>query len=295
MKKSLLVLLALCAAGAAFSQETAAVDSSLQIATPAPAADSTAAAHTQTDTVSRWAQRSYADSIENANKYFVFTYTGEFIAGNSVVYKRPIFGASYITIDTKEITSRSIAFYKNQQGFYANAQAVNGTGKPAFSPRVSKGKINLYERETVSPGAGYSNPTTGMYMAGGTTKKVEQYYNTGFGELKRANYKNLSSDLADNQVSMKYLNEYHQLSQTQTGFMIAGAALIVGGFATLIHKENTAGENPPPYSSENPRAKEVDISGNLAAIFLGVGCTTVSYFISLSKPAKLRSALDAYN
>lgn len=269
MKKHFFALLAgLCIAGAVYPQGT-----------------DTAAIPTE-----RWTQQAFADSVESQNKYFAVTFAGKVLPGSAVGYNKKSF-----IVDTLQVDPGTIAFYKNATGFYANANMAHNQTKSVFPHRVSKGRMNLYEREAMCISPMYGSPAPGLYGGGGPSTKTVLYYNAGLGELKLANYKNLRSDLASNPESVKHLDRYHSLAQTQAGFVIAGAALIVGGFATLIHKVDNAGENPPPYGPDNPRSKDVDISGNVAAMLLGVGCTTVSYFISLNKPEHLQLALDAYN
>lgn len=229
-----------------------------------------------------------ADSIEDLNKHFIYTNTGEIIFGKNVDYEKPFLGSPFIQIDTKKFQLDKVEFYKNETGFYANTANISFSGSSAFSQRIRKGKINLYEKETTNYSPGHFNSATGMYSGGFSTKKIKYYYNIGFGELKKANYKNLCIDLANKPESVIYLNKYKLANKTQIALTVIGGALIVGGFATLNNKTSNS-------DMANSQADEPNISGNLATICIGAGCVCASYIIYLSKPKHLKRAIDLYN
>lgn len=221
------------------------------------------------------------------NKNFIYSFSDSVIYGRIIEYKTPFLGSSHFLVDSKKIQPDLVKFYRNETGFYANTKTVNFSGTSSFTERIRKGKINLYEKETTTYSPGHFNSTTGMYSGGMITKNIKNYYNKGFGDLKKANYQNLNLDLSDNPASMIYLNKYKSVRDAQTVLYIVGGATLIGGFATLINKiQNTDSNDSEP---------EPNVTGSLVAVGIGAGCFWVSYFMSFSKPKHLRNAIDAYN
>jgi hypothetical protein len=229
----------------------------------------------------------FADSIENLNRNFLYTYMGDIIYGRIIDHKTPFLGRSRFEVDSKEIQPDIVTFYKNETGFYANTKEVNSSGSSIFTVRIRKGRINLYEKETTNYSPGYFSVSTGMYYGGYITKTIKNYYNKGFGELKKANYKNLRTDLANDPESMLYLDKYKSISSAQTVLQIVGGGLIVVGFATLIN-------NTKDWHGSDKQS-EPNVTGNIVTIFMGGVCFLTSYCLSFSKPKQLRKAFDAYN
>jgi hypothetical protein len=220
----------------------------------------------------------------NESKEYVYFFTDSVIYGN-VDYKKPFFGPAYLKVDSLKIQLDKVKFYKNQTGFFANSKNINFSGTSSFSERIRKGRINLFEKENINYSPGQFS-STGMYMGGSTTKTILNYYNKGFGELKKADYKNLSIELADNPESLIYLNKFKSVQKTQNVLYAVGGALFVAGFATLVNKT---------YDVDYDTEPSPNVTSNLVAIGLGAGCFLVSYTISFSKPEYLRDAVDAYN
>lgn len=229
----------------------------------------------------------FADSIEKFKRYFLYTFTGEIIACKNLEYKTPFLGRSRFIADSEEYSPSNIKFYKDETGFYANTEAFNFSGLSDFNQRVRKGKINLYEEERTFNTPGGYNSGTGFYSPGYTSRRVLYYYNKGFSDLKKANYKNLSEDLADNPESILCLEKYKSISHTQTVLGFVGSGLVIVGFATLMNKtKDWDGSNNQP---------EPDVSGNIATIVVGASCFGVCYVLSFTKPKHLKAAINAYN
>ena len=220
----------------------------------------------------------------NSNKDFVYFFNDSIKYGE-VEFKSPFVGTDYILLNSEKISIDHIKFYKNITGFHANTKNVNFWGTPAFSECISKGKINLFEKVNVNHSMGHWT-TSGMYVGGGSSKTILNYYNKGFGDLKKANYVNLSLDLADNPESMKHLEKFRKLRNTQTGFYLASGAAVLVGFVTLVNK--TSGVDYDTEPSPN-------VTAELVTIGVGAVCGIVGYTISFSKPEHLRRAVNVYN
>jgi len=220
----------------------------------------------------------------NENKDYVYFFTDSILYGN-VDYKKPFIGAAYLKVDSLKIQLDKVKFYKNQTGFFANSKNINFSGTSSFSERIRKGRINLFEKENTNYNPGHFT-STGMYMGGTTSTTILNYYNRGFGDLKKANYKNLSMELADNPESLIHLNKFKSVQSTQNVLYVVGGALVVGGLATLINKTKDVDYDTEPSPN---------VTSNIVTIGLGAGCFLVSYTMSFSKPEHLRKAVDAYN
>lgn len=233
-----------------------------------------------------WNMSSIFGQVEE-NKNFIYFFSDSVIYGRIIEYKTPFLRSSYLLVDSNKIQLNLVKFYCNETGFYANTKTVDFLGVSSFTERIRKGEINLYEKVTITTYPDHINYTTGMYTVGMPTKNIKNYYNKGFGDLKKANYQNLSLDLADNPESIIYLNKYKSTRDAQTVLYIVGGATLIAGFATLINKTTDwDGSDSQP---------EPNVTGNLVAVAVGAGCFLVSYSIGFSKPKHLRSAIDKYN
>ena len=227
------------------------------------------------------------DSIERLNNNYIYTYKNDIIYGRIIEFEEPFIGFPiYMLVDSEKYSLNEIKFYKNETGFHANTKNTGISNSSNFIERMRKGKINLYER-TSNYNPGYFNSSTGTYSGGLGTVSIINYYNIGFGDLKKANYQNLTIDLADNPESLIYLEKYKSIKDKQKLLYIVGGAAIIGGFATLINKtKDWDGTDSEP---------EPNVTGNIVVIGIGAGCFWVSYFMSFSKPKYLRKAIDEYN
>lgn len=218
------------------------------------------------------------------SKEYVYFFNDSILYGN-VNYKKPFIGTAYLKVDSLKIQLDKVKFYKNQTGFFANSKYINFSEISSFSERIRKGKINLYEKENTNYSPGHFS-ANGTYMGGSVTKTILNYYNKGFGDLKKANYSNLSVELNENPESLIHLNKFKRARNTQNTLYAVGGAILIGGFATLINKTKDVDYDTEPSPN---------VTGNLVAIGAGAVCFAVSYAISFSKPEHLRNAIDAYN
>jgi len=225
---------------------------------------------------------SFAQNIDETKSY-IYTKEDKLIYGKKIVYKTPFLATNYFLVDTIKHKPTDVKFYKNSKGFFANVSYQVGLGPTGFAERVSKGKLNLYKKEVSMYNPGHMGPH-GMMMGGGFSQNTIQYYNRGFEELKKAKYKYLVKDLADNANSMKLLGKYKKNRNIATGLYIAGAAVGITGLVGFIKKtSNTAGK------------PEQDTSVNTTLMISGVGTMLVGSIFSFSLNKKVEDAIDAYN
>jgi hypothetical protein len=210
-----------------------------------------------------------SEALQDA--FYVYLYNGSLIQGNEVLYFDKFIGKDYMSVDGQKIELNQVKFYKNQYGFYANPKGYIWTNE--FMPRISAGRINLFELERINNAPTY-NAITGFSQ--NYSKRIDTYYNVGFGNLKKATYDNLQFDLKDSPEAMLYLDNYKKSTNVQIGLYVAGGAMVVGGLLAFVN---------------NPQSNTAPI------LLMGGGAVTgwVAYFIGLDKPRHLKDAVDAYN
>lgn len=140
-------------------------------------------------------------------------------------------------------------------------------------PCVSQGQINLFELEREYYSSGY-NPNLGFSPS--YTKKINTYYNVGLGNLKLADYDNLSIDLADNLEAMSHLQRFKKQTNIQVGLYVGGGLLVAGSFIYFLDNQD--------FSITET---VLSVSGAIAI--------SIGYYISLEKQNHLREAVDVYN
>ncbi len=197
-----------------------------------------------------------------------------------VSMERPFLGTPYIDADNNRFSLNQVKFYQNETGFFANTSEINFWGTPQFTQCIQRGKINLFETVKTNYNPGHYNGATGMHTGGHSSTSISNYYNKGFGNLKKAKYKNLIVDLADNPQSMIHLAAYQKDTRTSTILTIGGITLAAGCIIGLISNDKKENSNDSPY---------------IIGAVVGAGATWISYFISLSKPKHLKKAVRAYN
>lgn len=229
----------------------------------------------------------YADSIEKKYKYFLYTYAGEIINAPEIEYRTGFFRDSYLVADGRKYNPEKVKFYKNEEGTFANSKDIKFNSYSNFVERVKNGRINLYEEISTHRHLSSYNSNTGLYSPGFNTKSIKNYYNFGFSDLKKANYKNLQDDIGDNPLCQPYLIKYKNITKTQNFLAGIGVGVVIIGFATLINKtKDWDGTDNTP---------EPNTTGNIVTLAIGSGMVWTAYFMSFSKPKQLRKAIDAYN
>jgi hypothetical protein len=227
----------------------------------------------------------FANAQVDETKNFLYFYSGSVVYSKSIVYKTPIFKKYYFLADSVKIDPDEVKFYKSDSTFYANIKALSYSENSTFVTRIRKGKLNLYE-ETAT---GYSAPMiapNGMMMGGYGYSYTLDFYNKDYGEIKKATYKNLVTDISDNQASLYHLNKFKHARNTAAVLYTIGGITFITGVITLIHKTS----NIPKGENQNP-----DVSGNILTMGAGAGCMLAGYIFLLSKPHHLKRAVEEYN
>ena len=219
------------------------------------------------------------ESLEGS--YFAYLYNKDVVEGSDVFYANPIFKAAFIQVDEKRYNVRSVKFYQNEEGFFANTNGL--TYSSNFAYRIETGSINLYElvRESYNPGV-YNG---GMWMGGGSSTRIDNFYNIGFGNLKKATYDNLKYDLRDKPEALLHLDKYKSKQHLTYGLYAGAAVMVIGSFA--LFSNQAANTNP-------------SVNGFNSAPFIGLSLGGaalgwIAYYVGLDKYRHIRDAIGAYN
>jgi len=217
---------------------------------------------------------SQAHSQENKENEFLYLYSDSIMYGKTIEFTKPVFSKSYFTVNEKKIESKKVKFYYNGYGLYANTSSIRFTGKTNFIRRTTPGKINLYVTTTTS----YSS-------TGPEEQTTIHYYNKGYNDLKKVNYKNLYMDMSDNSECLLLLQDYKKTRNTLRTTGIVGVGLALGSMLTYAFLNNN---NYSLYEEKNPLPYTV------------VGCTggimiLTSSYLSIFNNTKILKSISMYN
>ncbi|MGB0862447.1 MAG: hypothetical protein ACPG19_06205 [Saprospiraceae bacterium] len=227
------------------------------------------------------------DSIypELKNTFFVYLIGGKIIEGEQVTFRDPLLKRPYINVDDLEIRAKEVQFYQDEFGFHANVSSLLGPFnlKTSFAPRIKAGKINLYELIRINHNPSSYDGTTGAWIPGSRTESTYHFYNKGFGNLKKATYSNLKTDLSNNPLALAELNKYKQKLLVTGGLYTGAGLLAIFSVISFINANNM------PIPSKG-------ISNT--TVGLGIGTAVLSlagYFTNKSKHKHLRNSITVYN
>jgi hypothetical protein len=201
-------------------------------------------------------------------------FSGDIFNGSRLIYTSPILKTPVFELDEKKFESPTVAFFQNNHGYFANLTKIYGPKNERYAIRIKSGKINLFEEIEIEPYAGdelsASDSEENEMLA---TGEVFGFYNKGNGEIKKANYKNLRTDMADNEAATKELKAYRNMRYLQFALIGVGAGVIA-------------------YDIFKQRDNNVEFTVPIA---LGIAIGGSSYFLESKKEDALWLAVDAYN
>ncbi len=225
---------------------------------------------------STWELTPNSESLINTN--YVYLYTQNIVKAESILYENKVFKKDYFLVDGERYELGQIKFYQNEDGFFGK---VNDGYQSGYAEKTQGGEINLFELSVQTSSAPMMD-ANGMMTGGYGGTKIIDYYNKGFGNLKRATYYNLKMDLSDKPEAQLYLDKYNKSRMVQNGLYVTCGALLVGSLVTFF---NQAEANPKDF---NP-------SSTFLVAGLGAASGLAAYIIGMEKKEKLKEAVNAYN
>lgn len=229
-------------------------------------------------------------------KNFLYLYSDSVISGDHITYESWIDGASHFIVDSRRIHPEQVKFFQNEMGFFANTRHLDFTGQTTFSERIREGKLNLFEGKFTG-----ERPYFGYHYSGQRYSGSEQtnlnYYNVGLGDLKKANYQNLMVDLAGNQQSLHFLEQYRKSHSLTRKLLFGGGAAVLVGFVSFIANgtRNIERESSFPEDGWMDRIPGPKLGLSLGLIVGGSAVSGVGLYRSLTKSKYLKQAVDTYN
>lgn len=216
-------------------------------------------------------------NAQTKKSHYLFLYTGDTIEGTQLLYQTPILKAAVFNLDGENFETNAIQFLQNNNGYFANLNKIYGDKVERYALRIKSGKVNLFEEidmefyglDELQIDKTVDESKQEMLATG----DLFQYYSKGNGEIKKASYKNLRFDFADNEEAVRELKFFRRYKALQVGLLAAGAGIIT---YEIIRQSGDAVRFSP---------------------FMAVGIVVggSSYFLQSKKDNALWLAADAYN
>lgn len=222
-----------------------------------------------------------------------------YLNSDSVIYAqrikfRPDFSGFWqLRVDSKRIPPQQVKFFNNENGFFANTRRVTFGRTAEFAERIVEGKINIFQEIPYDEFL-YDRP----YRYGSRTEPVvnlRMYYNKGFGNLKKVNYRNLKTDMSDNAESMDMLEGYRKSMNTSKILYTAAGASVVAGIVSFFANNKDSQKLSHNGFGQNMNVKGPNITGTLLFWGLAAGLGVGGFVVQTSGSRHLERAVDVYN
>lgn len=200
---------------------------------------------------------------------YVYLNSDTLITGTTL-YKEQFEGQDYIYLDGKTYNTQRVKFFKNEYGLFANTTGFYTNG--LFAQASEIGKLNLFTLNHE-----VTIPITNEFGEFQSVPKNSNYYNIGFGDLKRANYANLVIDLEGNASAMLHLDKYNIVRKRQNILYVLSGVFAVGAVATLANDSNFS------------------LGLGIGSGIISAASLTTAFAIGLNKKKHLQNAIQAYN
>jgi len=236
-----------------------------------------------------------AEAQVNESQNFVYLYSDSVIYARNIRLRTNFVNSRQLRVDSKPTSLKQVKFFKNDEGFFANTSKLSGWGaKKGLAERVIEGRINLFQERTYR-----TFFSGGQYMHHNAVVDVRMFYNKGYDDLKKVNYKNLKVDMADNVESLDLLENYRKSVKTSKSLYItAGATAAAALISFIVNAKNNEkslnanqfNNNPPSLNSTRP-----NFTSSFVLLGISTGLAAGGYFVNESGLKKLEGAVDSYN
>lgn len=233
-----------------------------------------------------------ARSQMNESKNFLQLYSDSTIYAEKITLRPDFLGSWVLRADSRRIPIEGVKFFNNKDGFFANTRKLSYLSQGSFAERITVGKINLYQQLVYDPALfemDYHRFRERIPQSIGT----RMFYNKGNADLKKINYYNLSTDMADNPESLNLLSGYKKSMSTGTIMYVSAGAAIVASAVMLfsgngIKQMNNSFGNMPNFSAKNH-------TGSFLLMGLGAGLSLGGYLVQSSGSRNIERAVEVYN
>lgn len=237
-----------------------------------------------------------ADAQVDESRNFVYFYSDSVLYVKHVRLRTDIFNSLKLNADSKRLSLEQVKFFNSDGGFFANTKELNAIRTVELAERVVEGKINLFQERSYrkfSSNWGHVYPDRNRDRV-----DIRMYYNKGYDDLKKVNYRNLKTDMADDANSLDLLEGYRKSTNTSKALYVAAGASIAAAVITFLVKSNDKGSlSRDHHFDQFPDVKRK--SANFTSGFLllggGVGFAIGGYAVNVAGLKKLEAAVDTYN
>lgn len=233
-------------------------------------------------------------------KNYLYLYSDSIIYAKKILLRPDFSGYWQLRVDSRRVPVDQVKFFNNEDGFFANTNKLSFNRISQFSERIIEGRINLFQQRTYDP---YDYDRSYRYghdyghdHGRSSAVAVSTYYNKGFGDLKKVNYRNLKYDMADHPESMKFLNTYRKRSNlSKIMYATAGASMIAGVLSVLRTKSDNDNFPTGNHFGSQPSLKSPNFTATYVLMGVGLGIAGAGYAVQSSGARNLENAIDAYN
>lgn len=232
----------------------------------------------------------------DGNRDFVYLYSDSVIYADQVRLRPDIMGGWQLKADSRTVPLRNVKFFNGRNGFFANTRKTNILSQNSFSERVLEGKMNLFEE--VIYDEGIYNPRFGYSSRFNRPVNLRMYYNKGFSDLKKVNYKNLKIDMADNPVSLDFLTAYRRSLNVRNTLYVGAGASVVAGLVSFVISGTKGGESSEEFFNRKPGSfnhKRPNFVPAFTLLGIGAGLSVGGFLVHRKASQHLENAVDVYN
>ncbi len=222
-----------------------------------------------------------------------------YLNSDSVIYAkritlRPDFAGFWqLRADSRRVAPEQVKFFSNENGFFANTRRVTFGYTTEFAERIVEGKINIYQE---IPYDQFLYDRYYRYGDGpGPVVNFRMFYNKGFENLKKLNYRNLKTDMIDNPESMDMLKSYKKSINTSRMLYTAAGASFVAGIISFLAQGNEVEKPSGGGFGHGMNIKGPNITTSLVFWGLAAGFGVGGFAVQRSGSRHLENAIDVYN
>jgi hypothetical protein len=233
------------------------------------------------------------------SKNFIYFFSDSVQYAKNIKLRPDFLGYLQLRADSRKVPTGQVKFFSNEDGFFANTRKLDFVAGASFSERIIEGKINVYQQERYDPEIYDGRYRRNRYMERERpTVDVRMFYNKGYGDLKKANYRNLSRDMADHQESMDLLKSYRKSMNSSKVMYVAAGASFVAGVVSFI--ASAGGKTSMPDrkgfgANFGSSIKETNFTPGFILLGAGLGFGLGGVAIQRSGTRHLENAIERYN
>lgn len=243
-------------------------------------------------------QEAHAQSGIQADesRNFVLFHSDSILYAERVRLRPDMFNELVLRADTKRIPLRNVKFFNSDDGFFATMRRLPGLGNEQLAERVIEGRINIF-MERPYQYRDYRRPyrSKQRYRNNDSGVNLRMYFNKGYDDLKKVNYRNLNSAMADDPESIDLLRGYRQsINSSKALYAAAGASITAALVSFLV----SANRDKVDFDLQNGFSSEPQMPNFTASYILlgaGAGFAIGGYAVHFRGLRKLEAAVDHYN